>query len=131
MRTETFDGKILSTDIHGAVDYASGVASFLVPRLLGGSPAAQTVGTAGAVFAGTYAALTRFERGVIPVLSMKQHLALDAAFGAAFLGAAALLKDEPPALRLAFAGFGLFALWASQNTETQSPQERQALAARP
>lgn len=124
MRLKTSDGKLISTDLHGAIDYAAGVLSVTMPRVLGGGEAAKTVGNLGAVFAGTYAAATRFELGVIPVLSMRQHLALDAVFGVSLLTAAALLKDEKPVVRAAFAGFGLFALWASQNTETVSPMER-------
>lgn len=124
MRTETFDGKPVSTDLHGIIDYTAGALSYTLPRALGGSEAAIAVGNAGALFSGTYAALTRFERGVVPVLSMRQHLALDAFQGAAFLAAAALMTKEKPIVRAAFAGFGLFAIWASRNTETQSPMER-------
>lgn len=130
MRTETFDGKIVSTDLHGAIDYTAGVLALAVPRALGGTENAIKVGNVAAVFAGTYAAITRFERGVVPVLSMRQHLALDALFGAGFLAAAALLPGEKSAVRAAFVGFGLFALWASRNTETVSPMERaEAVAA--
>jgi len=124
MRTETFDGKIVSTDLHGLIDYSAGVLAYTLPRALGGTDAAIAVGNAGAAFSGAYAALTRFERGVVPVLSMRQHLVLDAMQGVAFLGAAALLTKEKPLVRAAFAGFGLFAIWASQNTETKSPMER-------
>lgn len=124
MRLETFDGKPVSTDLHGVINYAAGALSLVVPRALGGSETAIAVGNVAAVFAGTYAAVTRFERGVVPVLSMRQHLALDAVFGCGFLAAAALLSGEKPVVRAAFAGFGLFALWASQNTETVSPMER-------
>ncbi|MBC8137117.1 MAG: hypothetical protein H8F28_14655 [Fibrella sp.] len=124
MRTETFDGKLVSTDLHGVIDYTAGALALVVPRALGGSENAITVGNAAAVFAGTYAAATRFERGILPVLSMRQHLALDAVFGIGFLTAAACLPNEKPAVRAAFVGFGLFALWASQNTETASPMER-------
>jgi len=124
MRTETNDGKLISTDLHGVIDYAAGALSYVVPRVLGGTGAAIQVGNVGAAFAGTYAAMTRYERGVVPVLPMKTHLALDAAFGVGLLTAAALLKNEKPLVRAAFAGFGLFALWVSQNTEAASPMER-------
>ena len=124
MRLDTFDGKPISTDLHGAIDYGAGALALAVPRALGGSDTAIAVGNTAAVFAGTYAAVTRFERGVVPVLTMKQHLVLDAVFGIGFLAAAALLKDDKPAVRIAFAGFGLFALWASRNTEEMSPMER-------
>ena len=123
MRLETSDDKLISTDLHGAIDYGAGALALAVPRALGGSVAAINVGNVAAVFAGTYAGLTRFERGVVPMLSMRQHLVLDAVFGVGFLAAAALLRDEKPAVRVAFAGFGLFALWASHNTETHSPME--------
>jgi hypothetical protein len=68
MRIETFDGKPVSTDLHGLIDYAAGAMALVVPRALGGSEKAIAVGNAGAVFAGTYAAATRFERGLVPVL---------------------------------------------------------------
>lgn len=124
MRLTTADGKIVSTDLHGAIDYSAGALALVVPRALGGSDAAIAVGDVAAAFAGTYAGITRFERGVVPIISMKQHLILDAVFGLGFLAAAVLLKNDKPVMRLTFAGFGLFALWASQNTETVSPMER-------
>ena len=65
---------------------------------------------AAAVGSAAYALATDYEWGAAPMLTMDQHLAIDAAQGIGFLAAAALLSDEPRDARLAMAGYGLFAL---------------------
>jgi hypothetical protein len=108
---------MISTRTHGALDYLSAAALVAGPRLLGWRSA--LAGPLAAVGLGTaaYSLLTRYEWGVADALTMREHLALDALQGAAFCGAAALLDREAPEVRLALAGYGLFALAAAALTE--------------
>lgn len=110
----------IPTRLHGAVDYLWGMALLASPRLFGlrhGSAAARTAQAAGAS-AIAYAALTDYEWGLLPVLSMRQHLALDIAGGAALAAAPALLGFAGRRGRPHLA-FGLFAIGAGLLTRTQ------------
>ena len=44
MRLETSDGKMISTDLHGLIDYGAGALALVVSRALGGSDAAIAAG---------------------------------------------------------------------------------------
>jgi hypothetical protein len=98
---------MIPTRLHGLIDY--GVAA-----LLGGLSTCTTLppavrralGTAGAYHAG-YSLLTDYEGGVKPVLSMRQHLALDAIGGAALIGAGLRMRHEPDKARALLVGIGL------------------------
>lgn len=112
--------RVIPTRLHGAVDYFWGTALLLAPRLFrlrAGSPEARAAQAAGAG-AILYAALTDYELGLVPVLSMRQHLALDVAGGAALAASPWLLgfARRGPAPHLAF---GLFAVAAGLLTSTR------------
>jgi len=115
--------KLFSTKTHAALDYLSVALCYGVPRLCRWDETARALGTAGAVATLAYSGTTRYAGGAVRVLPMHTHLTLDALQGMTFLGAAAVLTKEPPVVRLAMAGYGLFALFASQATETRSPEE--------
>ena len=78
------DMRFISTKIQGALDYLVGLALILAPMLFG----FQDVGGA-AVFVPValgaalivYSLLTRYEWGVLKLLSMTYHLALNVAVG--------------------------------------------------
>ncbi|HEY8613929.1 MAG TPA: DUF4336 domain-containing protein [Roseomonas sp.] len=98
---------MISTRLHGLIDY--GVAA-----LLGGLSACHSLppsarralGTASAYHTG-YSLLTDYEGGVKPVLSMRQHLALDALGGAALLGTGLAMRRESDETRALLIGIGL------------------------
>lgn len=105
---------MIPTRAHAVLDYLSAGTLIFAPPLLGwrsGLLAAAGLGTAG------YSAMTRYEGGLMGKLSMREHLALDAAQGAAFCAAALVLDKERREVRLALAGYGLFALAAAALTE--------------
>lgn len=108
---------MIPTRVHAVLDYLSAGALILGPPLLGWRSglcrplAAAGLGTA------AYSAMTRYEGGLAGKLSMREHLGLDAAQGAAFCTAAVLLDRERRDVRLALAGYGLFALAAAALTE--------------
>lgn len=112
--------RFVPTRLHGLVDYAWGAALLAVPRLLRlppGSAAARSCHAAG-IGALAYAALTDYEAGVVPVLTMPQHLALDVAGGAA-LAASPWVFGFADRIRGPHLGFGLFAVAAGLLTRTQ------------
>ncbi|TDH63361.1 hypothetical protein E2C06_05835 [Dankookia rubra] len=120
--------RLVSTRLHGVMDYLWGAALLLAPRLFHlrpGSAAARSAQVAGAG-AIAYAALTDYELGLAPVLDMRQHLALDIAGGAALAAAPALLGF--PGRRTPHLAFGLFAVGAGLLTRTR-PQHGPRLLA--
>ena len=122
--------RFVPTRLHGAVDYAWGAALLLAPRLLRlppGSAAARTAQAAG-TGAVAYAALTDYELGLVPALTMREHLALDLAGGAA-LAASPWLFGFADRVRRPHLAFGLFAVAASLVTRTR-PEEGASLPTR-
>ena len=98
---------IVSTRVHGAIDYSvaamlGGLATMpaLNPRVR------RLLGVAGASHAG-YSALTDYEAGIRPVLSMQTHLVLDALGGAALVAAGMTMRRVSPAQRALLVGIGL------------------------
>ena len=97
---------MISTRVHGMVDYA-------VAALFGGLAASnaaspdvrKALAGAAAFHAGT-SAMTDYEAGIRPVLTMRQHLALDAVGALALCSAGLLLKREPVPLRALLLGAG-------------------------
>lgn len=110
---------MISTQIHALLDYLSATALIAGPRWLGWRHGLRRPLTAAGLGTLGYSLITRYEGGVVPVLPMRGHLALDRVQGAAFCTAAALARGESRAVRLALAGYGLFALAASALTETE------------
>lgn len=76
--------RIVPTQVHGVVDYATGGALLAAPRLLGlgGVPASARVLQLAGGGAALYSAITDYELGALKVIPMPVHLALDAASGA-------------------------------------------------
>jgi hypothetical protein len=112
--------RVVPTRVHGAIDYAWGVALLLAPRLLHLPPLTAAARTAQAAGAGaiTYAVVTDYELGLVPVLTMKQHLALDLAAGVA-LAASPWIGGFAERTRWLHVTFGLFSVCASLITHTQ------------
>lgn len=98
---------MISTRTHGLIDY--GVAALLgglaASRVLP-PPVSRLLGAAGAYHAG-YAALTDYEGGLTPALTMRQHLALDTVGGAALLLAGLAMRRQPDAVRALLVGIGI------------------------
>jgi hypothetical protein len=67
-----------------------------------------------------YSVMTRYELGLVKVLPMKAHLAMDALSGAALIGAAAALDDEEPDARATLAAVGAWEIAAALLTRTES-----------
>jgi hypothetical protein len=112
--------RVISTRLHGVVDYLWGAALLLAPRWLRLPPGTLEARAAQAAGAGAiaYAALTDYELGLVPALTMRQHLALDIAGGAA-LAASPWLLGFARHSRSPHLAFGLFAIAAGLLTRTR------------
>jgi hypothetical protein len=110
----------MPTHVHGVVDYVVGATLTILPRALGwrGAPA-RLLESAG-LGAIAYSAMTNYELGVVKMLPMKAHLALDALSGGMLIGAAVMLDDEDEDVRVTLAGIGLFEITAALTTQTTS-----------
>jgi hypothetical protein len=97
----------VSTRVHGLVDYASVLALTVAPHQLGwGARARRLLGAAaGATL--VYSLFTRYELGLIRLLPMPVHLALDAAQATVLCAVPVFLRRERPAVRAAIIGIGL------------------------
>lgn len=108
---------MIPTRVHAVLDCLSAGALILGPPLLGWRPALRRPLAAAGLATAAYSAMTRYEGGLRGRLSMREHLGLDAAQGAVFCAAALALERERRDVRLALAGYGLFALAAAALTD--------------
>jgi hypothetical protein len=113
--------KPISPRVHGILDYMTAGFMFALPRVMGWSKTATRLMDASAAMATAYSLMTRYELGLVKVLPMKAHLALDAVSGAGMLGAAAMMDDEDPEVRCTIAGIGAWEIAASLLTRTTGP----------
>ena len=76
--------RFIPTQAHGALDYLTGATLLAAPRLLdlGDVPASARVLTMAGGGATAYSLLTDYELGLVKLLPMPAHLAMDAASGA-------------------------------------------------
>jgi hypothetical protein len=110
---------MISTRLHGMIDYG-------VALLLGGlarsralpPPVRRVVGTA-SVYHTSYAMLTDYEGGLLPRLTMRQHLALDALGGIALCAAGVAMRRQPGGARALLVGAGLAELAVVALTSTE------------
>jgi hypothetical protein len=115
---------LISTKLHGVLDYAGGVASLAAPKVLRDRRAGVPMAATGA---GTLAtsSLTDYELGLVRKLPMRAHLAADAGTGALLLaGAFVLRRSKAKVLDWApLAVVGITELAAAILTERQ-PSDR-------
>ncbi|WP_207484262.1 hypothetical protein [Arenibaculum pallidiluteum] len=111
----------ISTKTHGVIDLASAATLAIASRLMGWDGPVRPLMESAAAGSVAYSLATDYEFGVTPALSMREHLAVDAAQGLGFLAAAALMRSASDEARLFMAGYGLFALAVGALTE-RTPQ---------
>jgi hypothetical protein len=115
--------RFLPTRLHGVIDYLWGVALLATPWLLGYAdvPAAKWLAIVFGVGAIIYSLVTDYEVGVLRLLPMPLHLALDG-IGGAFLAASPFLFGFADRVYLPHLLFGLFSVAASLVTRTDALQ---------
>ncbi len=112
--------RFLPTSLHGVVDYLVAVLLLAAPYLLGfaDGTAAQWVPMALGAATIAYSLLTRYELGLLPVIPMPAHLALDALNGI-ILAASPWVFGFHDRIYLPHLVVGLFEILASLLTRTQ------------
>lgn len=110
---------IISTRTHGMLDYGVGLLLLVAPYLFGfaNGGAAQWVPMILGLGAIAYSALTRYELGVVKLIPMPVHLALDAASGV-FLAASPFLFGFSDQVWVPHVLFGLLEIGASVMTRS-------------
>ena len=111
--------KVLSTRVHGVIDYISVITLFTLPRVLGASDRVTMLFTVMAIGTLLYSLATRYELGVAKVLPMRAHLLLDLMSGALFLALAILWGDAPQLDRILMGVMGMFEIGASLITNPE------------
>ncbi|HEU5116093.1 MAG TPA: hypothetical protein VFT74_05390 [Isosphaeraceae bacterium] len=115
--------KLFSTRTHGFLDFVTAGTLMALPRAMGWSDRVTNLLTGVAVGTVGYSLLTRYEMGLVKILPMKAHLALDAASGASLCAASYFLEDESDEVKAALIGLGLFELAAALTTQTEPQHE--------
>ena len=115
--------KPISTGAHGLIDYIAAGTLVTLPGVLGLSPkltrALQMIGLKKLI----YTMLTQHEMGIIKLIPMKTHLAIDAASGATLCALPFLLDEKDDAAMALCIGMGLNELALSVSTETQPSED--------
>jgi hypothetical protein len=115
--------RFLPTRLHGVIDYLWGAALLSSPWLLGFSDvtAAKWLAVVFGIGAFLYSVVTDYELGLVRVLPMRAHLALDGV-GGAFLAASPWIFGFADRVYLPHLLFGLFSVAASLLTRTDPAQ---------
>lgn len=116
--------KLFSTKTHGLLDYATVALLLVLPRAFGWSPGLTRFVQGMGVATALYSLVTGYERGLIKLLPIPAHFALDVLSGISFCGAAAALTDEPIAVRATLAAIGAFEVFAGLSTEPHPSPRR-------
>lgn len=111
--------KLFSTRIHGVLDYLTAGMLLALPAILRPSPGVARLLNGSAIGTLVYSLLTKYELGVVGVLPMSAHLALDGMSGALFCAAPLLFRKENPRNVALLVALGLFELTAALTTETE------------
>ena len=100
------------------VDYLFAASTYALPRVLPASEGARVLLTGSSLGVVGMSALTDYELGLVKVLPMKGHVALDLALGALLVAAPLLLREEDGRVRAAVAGMGALGAVVALRTET-------------
>ncbi len=119
--------KLIPTKAHGFLDYLTAGTMLALPRAMGWSENVTRLLTGAAVGTIGYSLLTRYELGLVKVLPMRAHLALDAMSGAALCAAPWMLPEESDEVKQALLSLGLFELAAAFTSQTE-PEAEQPVA---
>lgn len=111
--------KPISTRTHGYLDLMTAGALLTVPRIL-----KWDAGLTRALFRTAmgmlgYSMTTRYEFGLVKVLPMRGHLALDVLSGAGLCGMPLMFPDVDPKIRAGLVGIGLFEIAAALTTRIE------------
>ena len=118
----------IPTRIHGALDYLTSGALLALPRALGWDPGVTRLISGAALGTIGYSALTRYELGLVKLLPMPAHLALDALNAALFCAGPLLFPDRGSGVRRALLAIGLFVMTVTLLSDPQPSRPMPQLA---
>lgn len=105
--------KRLSTRAHGVLDLITAGTLVALPRVCGWGDGVTGLLTKLGVGSLGYSMLTDYEFGMVRVLPMRAHLALDALSGATLCAAPWMFPEEDDTTRAALVGLGVFEIGAA------------------
>jgi hypothetical protein len=113
----------ISTKAHGVIDYTWSTTAAALPKAMNGATAtARLVRNAG--YAATLnSMLTNYEAGVMPIMPMKGHLALDVLMCSALIASPLYLPASERRWAAIPVALGIAGLIAGLLTQTRSPRE--------
>ena len=115
--------RIISTFVHGTIDYIGALVFFVLPEIFGfadGQSSAVLVARILGVVSVIYSVATDYELGIVKVLSMRAHLAIDYLVALTFLASpfAFGFIHAPAHQWLPFFGAGVFVAVVTTLTRT-------------
>ncbi len=116
--------KPISTATHGIIDYLTVGALFALPSMLGFSPGLSKAVRMIGLKKLAIAAATQHEMGVVKLIPMKKHLAMDVMTGLTLCALPFMLEDDenPETAQVALVAMGLMELAYVPLSETR-PRE--------
>lgn len=117
----------ISTRTHGVLDLVSAATLVALPRVLGWGDRVTATLTGLGVGTLGYSLLTRYEFGLLKVLPMRAHLALDALSGAALCASPWTFPDEGREVIATLVGLGLFEIAAAALTEPEPCEQAEGV----
>ena len=113
----------ISTRTHGTIDYLWATLAAALSKSLTNAPSSGRLIQNAGVVAAANTMLTNYERGVVRMMPMKAHLALDALMGSALLLTPLLVPASERRYAVIPMALGAISLISALMTETQSPTE--------
>jgi hypothetical protein len=120
--------QVISTRTHGILDYLTAGFALAFPRLLRCSDEFTNAVTVLALGKLGYSMLTKHELGLVKVIPMKAHLAMDAVGGATMAALPFLTDEDDPRAVACAVGMGLFDIVAAPLTQTEDVERESPLA---
>jgi hypothetical protein len=119
--------KPISTRTHGIIDYTYGGALIALPFLLHWDRRAAQLSIGAGLATLGVTVMTNFELGLLRLLPMRAHLAMDAAESSMLMSAPRILGGVDEGAGRVLATFGAMGAAVGALTQTESPYERAEL----
>ena len=114
----------ISTRTHGMIDYAWATTAGALPRMMNGATATARLVRRAGTAAGFNAMITNYEAGLIRVMPMKGHLAIDFVMSATLMMSPFFLPRSERRYAAVPVLLGAVGFLAGILTEATSPNER-------
>lgn len=114
----------ISTRTHGIIEYAWATTAGTLPKMMDGATGTARLVRSAAAAAGFNSMVTNYEAGVVRVMPMKAHLALDFVLCAGLMSAPFLLARSERRYAAIPVILGAVGFLTSLLTETESAPER-------